>query len=347
MGLFFRRSATPVKKGRVALFGCNSAVGQVLSLLFKTNPHVEELVCCSTAAAAAPDGDEMPGYGIAADLSHIDTSPKVHYAADEDQWPLLLRDAQLIVLCSGRCFDPLRKDRDIALKEAAPAVRRIMAAVASSDTKASIAVVSSPVNTLTPLCAELLKASGKFDPRKLFGVTTLDVIRTRKLVAAALHMNPYDVNVPVVGGRGGVTACPLIAKTGLRLPLEDIIRISSEVQSYGAPFETAGGTGSCNALSTEVAPPVALGLAYAACDFCVSLLKAHRGDVGIVECALVESTMRPETPFFSSRVELGREGVQRVFPMGTLTSYEHELIEAAVPELARDVQAGIEAATEL
>ncbi|CBZ30149.1 putative malate dehydrogenase [Leishmania mexicana MHOM/GT/2001/U1103] len=340
MGFFFHRSPAALKKGKVVLFGCSNAVGQPLSLLLKVNPHVEELVCCSTPA----DGD-MPGSGIAADISHIDTLPKVHYATDEGQWPALLRDAQLILLCFGSSFDPLRQDRDIALKAAAPTMRRVMAAVASSDTKGNVAVVSSPVNALTPLCAELLKASGKFDPRKLFGVTTLDVIRTRKLVAGTLHMNPYDVNVPVVGGRGGVTACPLIAQTGLRIPLEDILRISGEVQSYGVPFEVAAGADSHDALSTEVAPPVALGLAYAACDFSTSLLKALRGDVGIVECALVESTIRSETPFFSSRVELGREGVQRIFPMGALTSYEHELIERAVPELTRDVQAGIEAAT--
>ncbi|KAG5493032.1 hypothetical protein GH5_01759 [Leishmania sp. Ghana 2012 LV757] len=339
MGFFVRRSSAALRKGKVVLFGCSNAVGQPLSLLLKINPLVEELVCCSTTA----DGD-MPGSGIAADLSHVDTLPKVHYATHEEQWPALLRDAQLILLCFGSSFDPLRTDRDIALKASAPTLRRVMDAIVSSDTKGSIAVVSSPVNALTPLCAELLKASGKFDPQKLFGVTTLDVIRTRKLVAAALHMNPYDVNVPVVGGRGGVTACPLIAQTGLRVPFSDIIRISSEVQSYGVPFEGAVVADSQDALSREVAPPVSLSLAYAACDFSISLLKAHRGDVGIVECALVESTMRTETPFFSSRVELGREGVQRIFPMGALTSYEHDLIEAAVPELAGDVQAGIEAA---
>ncbi|KAK7196634.1 malate dehydrogenase [Novymonas esmeraldas] len=337
--LLRRRAAVAPKKGKVVLFGCGSAVGQSLSLLLKMNPHVTELVCCSTAA----DGD-MSGCGVAADLSHIDTLSHVVHARGEEEWPSLMRDAQLVLICSGNSFDSLREDRDAALTAAAPAVRRVMAAVASSETKACLAVVSSPVNALTPFCAELLKAAGRLDPRRLLGVTTLDVIRTRKLVAAALHMNPYDVNVPVVGGRGGVTACPLIAKTGLRLPPEEIIRISTEVQSYGVPVEAAVGSDVQDALSTEVAPPVALGVAYAACDLAVSLLKAMRGDVGIVECALVESTMRPETPFFSSRVELGREGVQRILPMGTLTSFEHELIETAVPALARDVQAGIEAA---
>lgn len=340
MNFFFRRGPAAMTSGKVVLFGCNSAVGQPLSLLLKMNPHVEQLVCCGT------DGDgDVPAPGIAADLAHVDTLPRVSCAVDEVQWPALVRDAQLILVCSGSSFDPLRQDRDLALRAVAPAVRRVMAAVAAADTKAHIAVVSSPVNALTPMCAELLRAAGKFDPRRLFGVTTLDVIRTRKLVAAALQMNPYDVNVPVVGGRGGLTACPLIAKTGLRLSLDDIVRITGDVQRYGVPFEGAGGASAPDALSTEVAPPVALGLAYAACDFTVSLLKAMRGDVGLVECALVESTMRPETPFFSSRVELGRDGVQRIFPMGELTSYEHELIETAVPALAEDVQAGIVAAT--
>ncbi|KPI87658.1 putative malate dehydrogenase [Leptomonas seymouri] len=338
--LFFRRAPVIPKSGKVVLFGCGNAVGQPLSLLLKMNPHVAELVCCSTSA----DGD-MPAHGVAADLSHMDTMPRVRYARGEEEWPALLGDAQVVLVCSGNSFDPLREDRDVALRSSAPAVRRVVQAVAKSDTKAVLGVVSSPVNALTPFCAELLKKSCKFDPRKLFGVTTLDVIRTRKLVAAALQMNPFDVNVPVVGGRGGITACPLIAKTGLQLPLEEIIRITLEVQSYGVPFEASVGEDTCDSLTTEVAPPVALGLAYAACDFTVSLLKALRGDMGIVECALVESTMRSEVPFFSSRVELGREGVQRLLPMGPLTSFENELIETAVPELVKDVEAGMEAAS--
>lgn len=335
--VFWRR--TPAKKfGKVVLFGATSPVGLPLSLLLKLCPHVTELVCCSTAL----DNAAMPAAGVAVDLSQVDTDARVRYALDMNDWPAALHDANVVLVCSGASFDPLRADRDIALATTAPAATPVMAAIAASKCTAAIGVVSSPVNALVPYCAELLKREGRFDPRKLFGVTTLDVIRARRLVAEATGKNPYDINIPVVGGRGGITACPLIAQTGLDMSIGDIMHITHEVQMYGAPFETArekegGGT----SLTTEVAPPVSLGLAQASYEFAVSLLKAQRGDYGIIECSYVESTMRPEVPFFSSRVRLGAEGVEELLPMRPLTMFENDIIEAAIPELVKDVEAGV------
>lgn len=338
--------------GKVVLFGATSGVGQPLSLLLKNCPHVTELVCCGS-----PSDSPMPAMGIAADLATIDTATRVRFALDESDWPAAVRDAQLVLVCHGSSFDPLRLYRDAALQATAPLVEPVMHAIAASASPAVVGVVSGPVNAIVPFCAEVLKREQRFDPRKLLGVTSLDVVRTRRLVAEALAMNPFDVNVPVVGGRGGVTACPLIAQTGLRLAPEDVSRITIQVQQYGSPFapppppssgastseekKTAEVTLSSNSSTTEYSP-VSLSLAAATCEFSVSVLKALRGDYGILECALVESTMRPETPFFSSRVQLGRDGVESIQPLGHLNGYETEIVEKAVRELAQDVQAGID-----
>ena len=37
-------------------------------------------------------------------------------------------------------------------------------------------MISNPVNSTVPIAAETLKAMGTYDPKKLFGVTTLDVV---------------------------------------------------------------------------------------------------------------------------------------------------------------------------
>lgn len=339
MNFFFRKAARTLGNGKVVVFGSNSTVGQPLSLLLKMCPHVDELVCCSTSLS----GPASPS-GVATDLSHIDTNAKVSYIHSQEQWPQAVQDARLVVVCSGNSFDVLPAYRDAALQVAAPEMRHIIDSIVSTSSKASIAIVSGPVNALTPYAAELLKRHSLFDPRKLFGVTTLDVHRTRTMVAEALDMNPFDVNVPVVGGRGGSTACALIAQTGLRVTPEEVVRISREVQQYGSPFvgvASAAEERTLPSVQSEEVAPVALSVAFAASDFIVSQLKAMRGDVGISEFTLVESSMFPETPFFSSRVELGREGVHRIHPMGKLTAYENELIEAALPEIAKDVAAGV------
>lgn len=38
-------------------------------------------------------------------------------------------------------------------------------------------MISNPVNSTVPIAAEILKKAGVFNPNKLFGVTTLDVVR--------------------------------------------------------------------------------------------------------------------------------------------------------------------------
>ena len=42
--------------------------------------------------------------------------------------------------------------------------------------QAMINMISNPVNSTVPIASEVLKAAGVYDKRKLFGVTTLDVV---------------------------------------------------------------------------------------------------------------------------------------------------------------------------
>lgn len=43
--------------------------------------------------------------------------------------------------------------------------------------QALLNIISNPVNSTVPIAAETLKKMGVYDPKKLFGVTTLDVVR--------------------------------------------------------------------------------------------------------------------------------------------------------------------------
>ena len=42
--------------------------------------------------------------------------------------------------------------------------------------QAIINIISNPVNSTVPIAAEVLKAAGVYDKRKLMGVSTLDVV---------------------------------------------------------------------------------------------------------------------------------------------------------------------------
>lgn len=51
-----------------------------------------------------------------------------------------------------------------------------------------------------------------YDPKRVFGVTTLDLVRANTFVANLKNFNPKDVDVPVIGGHSGVTIVPLISR---------------------------------------------------------------------------------------------------------------------------------------
>ncbi|PPR94481.1 hypothetical protein GOBAR_AA26181 [Gossypium barbadense] len=50
-------------------------------------------------------------------------------------------------------------------------------------TQALVNMISNPVNSTVPIAAEVFKKARTYDEKKLFGVTTLDVIRAKTFYA--------------------------------------------------------------------------------------------------------------------------------------------------------------------
>src|SRR6266498_1702162 len=93
------------------------------------------------------------------------------------------------------------------------ALSSLVEAIADNCPEAFIHVISNPVNSTVPIAAEVLKQKGVYNPRKLFGITTLDVVRDNTFVAQKKNLKLIDVDVPVVGGHAGITILPLLSKT--------------------------------------------------------------------------------------------------------------------------------------
>ena len=58
----------------------------------------------------------------------------------------------------------------------------------------------------------MFKKAGKHDPNRIFGVTTLDIVRSNTFIGEAHGIDPAEVNCPVVGGHAGITIMPLISQ---------------------------------------------------------------------------------------------------------------------------------------
>ncbi|EPY36127.1 malate dehydrogenase [Angomonas deanei] len=220
--------------------------------------------------------------------------------------------------------------RDDLFNTNASIVRDLSAAVAKSSPKAIIGVISNPVNSTVPIAAETLKKAGVYDPRKLFGITTLDIVRARTFVAEALKKSPSDIDVPVIGGHSGETIVPLLSKFS-ELSEEQVKALTHRIQFGGDEVVKAkAGAGSAT-----------LSMAYAAFEFAGHVIRALNGEKGVTLCTYVESKAEPSCAFFSSPVELGKDGVEKILPLPKRNSYEDALLVKCVEGLQGNIKKGI------
>ncbi|EAQ6918735.1 malate dehydrogenase, partial [Salmonella enterica] len=187
---------------KVAVLGAAGGIGQALALLLKTQ---------------LPSGSELSLYdiapvtpGVAVDLSHIPTAVKIKGFSGEDARPAL-EGADIVLISAGVARKP-GMDRSDLFNVNAGIVRNLIEQVASTCPKACIGIITNPVNTTVAIAAEVLKKAGVYNKDKLFGISTLDVIRSNTFVAELKGKNPAEVEVPVIGGHSGVTILPLLSQ---------------------------------------------------------------------------------------------------------------------------------------
>jgi len=313
-------ASTPVN-ARVAVLGAAGGIGQPLSLLLKNDSAVSELNIYDLVGTP----------GVAADLSHISSPAKVTGFIGKEQLNACLKGCDVVVIPAGVPRKP-GMTRDDLFNTNAGIVASLAQACAESCPKAHILVISNPVNSTVPIVAEVMKKAGVYDPKRVFGVTTLDVTRARTFVAEKAKVDVNTLNIPVVGGHAGTTIIPLLSQNsaGAKFSQEDIAALTNRIQFGGDEVVKAkDGTGSAT-----------LSMAYAGAQFTIRLLAALRGESNVVECTYVESSIT-DSPYFASPVLLGKNGVEEVRGYGNVTDYEKSLIDAAVPDLIKSIEKGI------
>ncbi|KAF8061336.1 malate dehydrogenase [Scenedesmus sp. PABB004] len=309
-------------KAKVAVLGAAGGIGQPLALLLKGSPLIGELSLYDVANTA----------GVAADLSHISTAPRVRGYTGQAQLLDALRGCQLVVIPAGVPRKP-GMTRDDLFNINAGIVATLCEAIAAACPDAWVAIISNPVNSTVPIAAEVFKRAGTYNPARLFGVTTLDVVRAEAFVAELLGADPKDVTVPVVGGHAGATILPLLsqAKPALSLDAQRAAALMARIQDAGTEVVNAkAGAGSAT-----------LSMAWAAARFAESCLRAMAGESGVVECTYVASALT-SLPFFASPVRLGRSGVEEFLPLGAMNELEQRNYDTMLPELGGSIQKGVE-----
>ncbi|KAL2825267.1 lactate/malate dehydrogenase [Aspergillus cavernicola] len=318
-------SVSASQASKVTVLGAAGGIGQPLSLLLKLNPRVSELALY----------DIRGGPGVAADLSHINTNSTVTgYQPDASGLRDALKGSEIVLIPAGVPRKP-GMTRDDLFNTNASIVRDLAKAAAEASPEANILVISNPVNSTVPIVAEIFKSKGVYNPKRLFGVTTLDVVRASRFISQVQSTNPAQEAVPVVGGHSGVTIVPLLSQSN-HTSIEGTTRdeLVNRIQFGGDEVVKAkDGAGSAT-----------LSMAMAGARFAESLLRAAQGEKGVVEPTFVDSPLYKDqgVEFFASKVELGPNGAEKINSVGQVSEYEQKLLDACLVDLKKNIQKGID-----
>lgn len=306
---------------KATVVGAAGGIGQPLSMLLKYNPLITDLSLYDLAPVTP---------GVAADIGHINVGgSSVGYAGDETVMKEALKGSDIVIVPAGVPRQP-GMTRDDLFKINGGIVEGIANACSESCPDAFYCIISNPVNSTVPIFAEVLKKNGTYNKNKLFGVTTLDVVRANTFVAENQDWTVEDVSVPVIGGHAGITILPLLSQVeNANFSDEDIKALSKRIAFGGDEVVKAkAGNGSAT-----------LSMAHAAAVFANRVLQAANGEQDVVECAFVDSHIC-EAPFFASPVKLGKDGIQEILPLPELSEWEKGLQKEMMPELLDQIKTG-------
>merc|ERR1719231_1302050 len=338
-GLFGGGGAAPAPapakkpKGNFKVCVCGGAggIGQPLSLLMAMDDNVAEL-CVQDVTMAM-----VPAAGVAADLSHIEKKCKVNsYAIDPkipavDQLQECFTGCHLVLVPAGVPRKP-GMTRDDLFNINAGIAKGIVDACAKYCPNAILALIVNPVNSIVPAMCELHKKKG-LDPKKIVGVTTLDIVRANKFVAEKAGCDPSDVDINVVGGHAGVTILPLFSQDSKSRGLSADVIKALDVRTQDAGTEVVNakaGKGSAT-----------LSMAYAGARLGKAVLAGLAGEP-TTECAYVLSDGIGGLPYFSTKVTFGRAGVEKIHPVGPISEYEKGRMAEAGAALKTEIQKGLD-----
>jgi len=332
---------------KVCVVGGAGGIGQPLSMLLSMDPAVSHVAVFDMVGAP----------GVAADLSHINTPAKVTghgmsltefkgdgdgkgEVADKDAFQAAAFDAALsgcdvVVIPAGVPRKPGMTRQDL-FEVNATLNKNFAIAVAKNCPNAFIAIISNPVNSTVPIFAEQMKKEGCYDPKKIFGVCTLDIVRANTFVAEAAGIPVETLNVPVIGGHAGASILPLLSRSTPpckdKLSQEQVEALTHRIQNGGTEVVAAkAGAGSAT-----------LSMAKAGADFALALVRAKQGKTGEVVCTYVESTVTPECQWFSTEVTLGPDGIVENLGIGEIDDFEKVKLAEAIAELKPSITEGVD-----
>ncbi len=306
---------------KVTVLGAAGGIGQALSLLLKTGLPAGSELSLYDVAPVVP--------GVAVDLSHIPTDVKVAgFGADELN--KALEGSDIVLIPAGMPRKP-GMDRADLFNVNAGIIKTLAEGIVASCPKALVGIITNPVNGTVPIVAEVFKKAGTYDAKRVFGITTLDVIRSEAFVAELKGVDVATVKVPVIGGHSGTTILPLLSQVeGVSFTDEEVAALTPRIQNAGTEVVNAKAGGGSATLS----------MGAAAARFCMSLVKGLQGE-DVVDYAYV-AVENGDAEYFAHPVRLGKNGVEEILSYGELSAFETKAKNDMLETLKKDIKEGVD-----
>ena len=306
---------------KVAVLGAAGGIGQALSLLLKTGLPAGSELSLYDVAPVVP--------GVAVDLSHIPTDVKVAgFGADDLN--KALEGSDIVLIPAGMPRKP-GMDRADLFNVNAGIIKTLAEGIVASCPKALVGIITNPVNGTVPIVAEVFKKAGTYDAKRVFGITTLDVIRSEAFVAELKGVDVATVKVPVIGGHSGTTILPLLSQVeGVSFTAEEVAALTPRIQNAGTEVVNAKAGGGSATLS----------MGAAAARFCMSLVKGLQGEE-VVDYAYV-AVENGDAEYFAHPVRLGKNGVEEILSYGELSAFETKAKNDMLETLKKDIKEGVD-----
>lgn len=306
---------------KVAVLGAAGGIGQALSLLLKTGLPAGSELSLYDVAPVVP--------GVAVDLSHIPTDVKVE-GFGADALDKALTGCDIVLIPAGMPRKP-GMDRADLFNVNAGIIKTLAEGIVANCPKALVGIITNPVNGTVPIVAEVFKKAGTYDAKRVFGITTLDVIRSEAFIAELKGVDVASVKVPVIGGHSGTTILPLLSQVeGVTFTDEEVATLTPRIQNAGTEVVNAKAGGGSATLS----------MGAAAARFCMSLVKGLQGE-DVVDYAYV-AVENGDAEYFAHPVRLGKNGVEEILSYGELSEFEENAKKAMLDGLRADIAMGVE-----
>lgn len=308
---------------KITILGAAGKIGQSVSLLLKMQLPKNCILYLY---------DILPEiYGIVRDLNDIPTKVKVIGCNKTEEIIFAIKEATIILIVAGKSRTPGMNRSDL-LSINGNIIYDLVNIIADNNSNAFIGIVTNPLNITTVIASEVLKSKYIYNPKKLFGITSLDIFRTRAILLNLKNkLLTADIinNIPVIGGHSECTILPLFSQiSNLKFSKEKIQYLTKKIQNSGTKIvKEKKGTGSAS-----------LSMAYAILKFIFSLMHAIQGKK-IIEYAYIQGNNN-FSRFFSQPFILSKNGIKKILPIPKMSNFEKKELKNIIKILNNEVLIG-------